>query len=146
MEGDTRCVAYTFLADMKAVVVCDEHMRALSLPYLGHPPVVRMDGGSNFVATGMQQWAGEAGIVLHTVPVDHPSAMSLGEQIHEPIKKVFQKHRLKNLRVSGELFLEVVVKRHVDSSGINGVVPTVVIYGAFPRLPTCRSRTGFNPQ
>lgn len=65
--------------------------------------------------------------------------MGLGEQIHQPLCRSFSKLKSENPAVSDELLLEFAVKSHKDSSGRNGLVPTLLEFDAFPRLPV---RTG----
>lgn len=139
IDRDTRFLPCIILSQLNAAAIWDGILRAWSLRYLGHPKVIRTDEGSNFVAAEVQAWAGEAGVVLHAVGVERASSMGLGEQIHHPLRSSFLKLKSENPTVSDELLLEVAVKSHNDSSGLNGLVPTLLVFGAFPRLPV---RTG----
>lgn len=139
IDRDTRFLSCIFLDHLNAAAIWDGILRAWSLRYLGHPKVIRTDEGSNFVAGEVQVWAGEAGVVLHAVGVERASSMGLGEQIHHPLRRSFLKLKSENPNVSDELLLDVAVKAHNDSSGLNGLVPTLLVFGAFPRLPV---RTG----
>lgn len=139
IDRDTRFLSCVFLHRLTAAAIWDGILRGWSLKYLGHPKVVRTDEGSNFVAAEVQLRAGEASVVLHAVGVETASSMGLGEQIHYPLRRSYLKLRSENPRFSDELLLNVVVKAHNDSGGLNGIVPTVRVFGAFPRLPV---RTG----
>lgn len=110
-------------------------LRCWSLRYLGHPECIPTDQGSNFVATSLQHWAGEAGITLYPVAVEASSSMGTGERIHGPLRRTVQKLRLENPTVSLDMLLDVATKAHNDSAGVNGLVPTVLVYGTWPKLP-----------
>lgn len=139
IDRDTRFLSCVFLTKLNAAAIWDGILRAWSLRYLGHPKVIRTDEGSNFVAAEVQVWAGEAGVVLHAVGVERASSMGLGEQIHHPLRRSFLKLKSENPTISDELLLDVAVKAHNDSGGLNGLVPTLLVFGVFPRLPV---RTG----
>lgn len=84
-------------------------------------------------------WAGEAGVVLHAEGVKRASSMGLGELIHHHLRRSFLKLKSENPKISDEIFLDVALKAHTDFSGLNGLVPTLLVFGAFPRFPV---RTG----
>lgn len=139
IDRDTRFLSCVFLQRVNAASIWDGILRGWSLRYLGHPKVIRTDEGSSFIAADVQKWAGEAGVILHAVGVERASSMGLGEQVHHPLRRSFLKLRSENPAVSDELLLDVAVKAHNDSSGLNGLVPTLLVFGTFPRLPV---RTG----
>lgn len=61
--------------------------------------------------------------------------MGLGEQVHHPICSTFLKLRLEDNGASDELLLNIACKAHNDSSGLNGLVPKVLVFGSFSRMP-----------
>lgn len=76
------------------------------------------------MAGELRSLAGEAGVVLHAVPVERASLMGLGEQFHYLIRRSFKRLKFENPSISDELLLDVACKAHDDSAGINGLVPT----------------------
>lgn len=59
---------------------------------------------------------------------------------------LFLKLDSENSTVFNELILKVAVNFHRDSSGINGLVLTLLVFGAFPRMPVRTiERTFFQP-
>jgi hypothetical protein len=82
-----------------------------------------------------QSWSAEAGISCHPIAVEQASSMGIGERIHGPLRRTFLKLKLQHPTAPKELLLDVALKGYNDSAGINGLVPTVLVYGAFPKLP-----------
>ena len=132
---DTKYAACQILPRMTADAVWSAILDCWNLRYLGHPSSIRTDQGSNLVALGMQKWAGEAGVTLHPVAVESPSSLGLGERIHSPLRKTVARLRRENPSTPLAMLLQVACKAHNDSAGIDGLVPTILVYGAWPKLP-----------
>jgi hypothetical protein len=60
--------------------------------------------------------------------------MGIGERIHSPLRRSYLKLRQEHPNMSKDLLLDAAVKAHNDTSGVNGLVPTFLVYGSFPRL------------
>jgi hypothetical protein len=135
VDRDTRYVAAIFLATVTAESVWQAMLQCWSLRYLGHPFVIRHDQGTQFTAVGFQKWAGEAGITCHPVATEQANSMGIGERIHSPLRRTYLKLRQEHPNMSKDLLLDAAVKAHNDTSGVNGLVPTLLVYGSFPRLP-----------
>ena len=60
--------------------------------------------------------------------------MALGERLHGPLRRIVQKLRLENPSVDSVLRLSTAVKALNDTNGVNGLVPSLLVYGCLPRL------------
>jgi hypothetical protein len=78
---------------------------------------------------------GEAGITCHPVATEQANSMGIGKRIHSPLRRTYLKLRQEHPNMSKDLLLDAAVKAHNDTSGVNGLVPTLLVYGSFPRLP-----------
>lgn len=65
--------------------------------------------------------------------------MGIEEQAHNPLRKTFLNLRLNHTKPSDEFLLDVAIKTRNNSTGIDSLIPSFLLYGAFPRLPI---RTG----
>jgi hypothetical protein len=110
-------------------------LQCWSLRYLGHPFVIRHDQGTQFTAVEFQKWAGKACIPCHPVATEQAKSMGIGERIHSLLRRTYLRLRQEHPNMSKGLLLDAAVKAHNDTSGVNGLVPTLLVYGSFPRLP-----------
>jgi hypothetical protein len=82
-----------------------------------------------------QSWSAEAAISCHPIAVEQSSSMGISKRIYGPLRRTFLKLKLQHPTVPKELLLDMALKGYNDSAGINGLVPTVLVCGAFPKLP-----------
>lgn len=135
IDRDTHFLSCITFSQLNAATIWDGILKSWSLRYLGHTKVIRTDEGSNFVSAGVQAWAGESSVALHAVGVERASSMGLGKQIHHFCRFSSLELKSENPTVLDEFLVEIAVKSHNDSSGLNRLFPTLLAFGAFPRLP-----------
>jgi hypothetical protein len=134
VDRDTRYVSAMFLTGSDALHIWSAILQCWSLRYMDHPTIIKHDQGSNFMSKEFQSWSAEAGISCHPIAVVQASSMGIGERIHRPLRRTFLKLKLLHPTAPKELLLDMALKGYNDSAGINGLVPTVLVYGAFPEL------------
>lgn len=135
----TKYVAASFLDTISAESVWEATLTCWYLRYLGHPHIILTDRGTQFVAKYLQKWAGEAGILTDSVGMESPSSLGLGERVHGPLSRTYDAlaadaRNAGSLTPSPELLLQMACKGWSDTNGIDGLVPSLLVYGAWPSL------------
>ncbi|KHJ35816.1 hypothetical protein EV44_g3960 [Erysiphe necator] len=75
-------------------------------------------------------------ITLKTVPVEAHWSIDLVERYHALLKCSFQiiSEELKDLKTGKDVILQMAIKAINDSAGPNGLIPTLQVFGAYPRM------------
>ncbi|KAI0996760.1 hypothetical protein K3495_g11422 [Podosphaera aphanis] len=104
--------------------------------YIGPPDVIVHDAGTNFNSAEFRQNASGMTIQLKCIPVEAPQSVGLIERYHGPLRRAFEiiSDELKDIPTSKDIKLQMAVKSVNDSVGPNGLIPTLLVFGAFPRL------------
>lgn len=103
--------------------------------YPGYPNRLRTDQGSVFTSIRWKQLTDLNGIELRIFGVQAHSSLEIGERLHEPLRRIYQKIRQDYPNVVPGLVLKVAVKAMNDTIGENGLVPTRLVFGVIPRVP-----------
>eukprot|EP00171_Calliarthron_tuberculosum_P004960 IDg4960t1 len=69
-----------------------------------------------------------------TIPVEAAQSLSIVERYHMPVKKAYRRIMFEAPRIDKVAALQMAVKAVNDSVGPDGLVPTLLVYGALPRL------------
>ncbi|KJZ79358.1 hypothetical protein HIM_01509 [Hirsutella minnesotensis 3608] len=103
--------------------------------YLGPPDVITHDAGTNFAAAEFQAEAKLMGITCHQVPVEAHWAVGKVERYHVPVRRAYDilKAELKDT-ISPDQILQMAFKAVNDTAGPDGLVPTLLVFGALPRM------------
>lgn len=119
-------------------VTADAVWRAMRLcwvnVYLGTPDIVTHDGGKQFIAKVFQTNAALLHITTKCVPIESPNLMSYVERYHAPIQHSYKIVLAEAAELDAEAAFQIAVKSVSDSIGPDGLVPTLLVYGALPRL------------
>lgn len=102
--------------------------------YLGPPAMIFYDAGKNFMTESFATNADLLHIRTKSVPLKSSNFMTIVERYLQPIRRAFSVIRKESAGLDEEFALQMVVKSINDSVGPNGLVPTLLIYGALPRL------------
>ena len=111
--------------------------------YLGPPDLVMYDLGTSFVAKEFQQYANSLTIITKEVPVEAANTMGLVKCYHKPfyqayeiINDKFKDKGNSNDNLNGStpkaLILQMVIKVINDTAGHDGLVPTLLVFRAYP--------------
>lgn len=73
-------------------------------------------------------------IRLKSIPVEAAHSMSIVERYHEPIRRVFHVIKQETPDIEDTSVLQMAVKAINDSVGPDGLVPTLLVFGALLRL------------
>ena len=88
------------------------------------------------------------GIIVKNVPVEAHHSIGLVERYHGPLRRAYSIITAEIPGIEPELALQMAFKALNDSVGPNGLVPTLLVFGAYPRMtemdapsPTITQRT-----
>ena len=75
-------------------------------------------------------------INVKEVPVEAHKSVGLVERYHAPLRRAYQIlcDELQEEKTSKEAILQMAVKAVNDSAGPNGIIPTLLVFGAYPRM------------
>ena len=74
------------------------------------------------------------GIVVKTVPVESHYSIGLVERYHSPLRRVYTIITTEIPSIDPKLALQMAFKALNDSAGPNRLVPTLLVFGAYPRM------------
>jgi hypothetical protein len=103
--------------------------------YLGPPDFLIHDVGINLASTKLRQLAKAIDVKVKEVPVEAHHSIRQLERYHGPVRRAYDiiKDTLDG-EVNKDMMLQMAVKAVNDTAGPNGLVPTLLVYGALPRL------------
>lgn len=134
VDESTKYQAARWLPDVST----EQVWRALRLAwidtYLGPPSLITYDAGKQFISKAFQSQSDLLHIDTRQVPVESPNSLTYVERYHEPIRKAYKCVKQEAPDLDSEAALQMAVKAVNDSTGPNGLVPTLLVYGALPRL------------
>jgi hypothetical protein len=75
-------------------------------------------------------------IEIKEVPVEAHNSVGQVERYHAPLRRAYEiiQNELKDEQINKEMMLQMAVKAINDSAGPDGIVPTLLDFGAYPRL------------
>lgn len=119
-------------------VTSDTLWRALRLywiyVYVGPPVIIAHDAGKNFMGAVFQSNADMLHIRTKSIPVEAAHSMSIVERYHGPLRRGFQIIRREAPDTDKDAALQMAVKAVNDPVGPNGLIPTLLVFGALPHL------------
>ena len=134
VDQATRYQSGRFLKNISAQHTWDVLRACWIDTYLGPPDLIATDAGKNFVSKEFKQHAGTMGIKIKTVPIEAHNSIGLVERYHGPLRRAFQIVTREIRDIDKDLALQMAFKAVNDTAGPDGLVPTLLVYGAYPRL------------
>jgi hypothetical protein len=103
--------------------------------YVGPPDIIKTDAGKNFVAEEFVNNAKSLAIEVEEVPVEAHHSIGKVERYHAPIRRAYEVISADIGRTTApEDILQMAVKAVNDTAGPDGLVPTLLVFGTYPRL------------
>ena len=134
VDEATAFQAAQFLANMTAKTTWDT-LRAMWMDtYLGPPDFIVTDAGTNLKAAEFVENARLMAIEVEEIPVEAHHSIGKVERYHGPVKRAYEIIASEMRGVSAEHILQMAVKAVNDTAGPNGLVPTLLVFGAYPRM------------
>lgn len=135
VDEATRFQAARWLTNLSAKHTWDALRLCWIDVYTGPPDHVIHDAGTNFVSKEFRQYAATMGIITKAVPVEAHWSIGMVERYHAVLRRAY-KIMMQELGTdtSKTIILQMAVKAVNDTAGPNGLVPTLLVFGAFPRM------------
>lgn len=102
--------------------------------YQGPPDMITTDTGTNFTSKDFQHQASLMGIKIKIVPVEAHNSIGLVERYHGPLRRAYTIIKQEIPDLHKDMALQMSLKAINDTAGPNGLVPTLLVYGAYPRM------------
>ena len=136
IDASTSFGAARFLRDMSARNAWDTLRACWIDTYQGPPDYIVHDAGKNFTSTEFKQLASSMSIKVKEVPVEAHNSVGKVERYHAPLRRAYEilREELKDENIEREMILQMAVKAVNDSAGPDGIVPTLLVFGAYPRM------------
>jgi hypothetical protein len=88
----------------------------------------------NFASREFGQLASTVGTKLKIVPIEAHHSIGKLERYHGPLRRAYEIMDQELKRTRKEVLLQMALKAINDSVGPNGLVPTLLVFGAYPRM------------
>lgn len=102
--------------------------------YVGPPDLLVHDAGTNFTSQEFQQLAKSMAIETKCVPVEAHNSMGIVERYHHPLRRAYQVISEDLQGTPKDVLLQMAFKAVNDTAGPDGLVPTLLVYGCYPRM------------
>jgi hypothetical protein len=135
IDADTSFQAAVFLKSVTARDTWDALCKCWINTYQGPPDHIVHDPGTNFASEDFRNRAKIVGAECRQMPVEAHWAVGKIEQAHGPLRRTFNILRAElNSSTEDEDILQMAVKALNDTAGPNGLVPTLLVFGTYPRI------------
>ena len=102
--------------------------------YLGLPDIITTDAGKNFVSKEFKQYAITFGTATKSVPVEAYNSIGIVERYYSPLRRAYRIISVELPDITKEIALQMAFKAINDSAGPNGLIPTLLVFGVYPRI------------
>ncbi len=136
VDSTTAFEAVRFLKDMSARTAWDTLRACWIDTYLGPLDMVVHNARKNFASMEFKQLANSMAIEIKEVLVEAHNSVGLVERYHAPLRRSYEiiQDELKDEHINKEMVLQMAVKAVNDLAGPDGIVPTLLVFGVYPRL------------
>jgi hypothetical protein len=138
IDEATRYQAARFMKDMTAKHTWDLLRLCWIDTYVGPPDQITHDAGKNFISKEFRQYAKGMAISTKSVPVEAHWSVGLIERAHPILRRayevIFDDLQVSNTKLSRDMVLQMAVKAVNDTAGPQGLIPTLLVYGTYPRM------------
>jgi hypothetical protein len=102
--------------------------------YLGLPDLITYDAGKNFVSNEFKQYASVIGVGTKEVLVKAHNSISIVKRYHGLIRRAYQIIVSEIPELDKDMALQMAFKAINDLAGPDGLVLTLLVFGAYPRM------------
>jgi hypothetical protein len=134
VDVTTSFQAVHFLPDMSAKTTWETLRLCWVDIYLGLPDQLVYDASKNFSLQEFQLYTKTIAIEIKKVPVKAHNSIGKVECYHTLLRRAYDIISLELNSSSKDLILQMAVKAVNDSAGPDGLVPTLLVFGAYPRM------------
>ena len=133
IDEGTRFSSAVRLKNMETKTVWNALITSWTSIYTGLPNRIIVDQGSNF-GDSFIRMASLDGIQVERTGIESHNGLSICERYHSPIRSTVRKILTVHPKSNFDLVLALAVKALNDTSGPEGLVPSALVFGEFPRL------------
>ncbi|KAF6807096.1 hypothetical protein CPLU01_15834 [Colletotrichum plurivorum] len=126
--------AACFLKDVSAKTTWEALRLCWIDVYQGPPDWIIADAGRNFVAADFRREARAMSIEVKIIPVEAHHSIGKVERYHAALRRAYDIIRKESPLTTRESALQSAVKAINDTAGPDGIVPTLLVFGAYPRM------------
>ena len=148
VDEGTRYQAGRWLDNISAKTVWEKLQECWMSTYLGPPDLLVHDAGKSFMSKEFKHYAKEQGVTTKDVPVEAHNSVGIVERYHGPVRRAYKIISEELPDLGEDSALQMAFKAINDSAGPDGLVPTLLVFGAYPRMsehdapsPTVRQRS-----
>lgn len=139
VDEATGFAAAEFLSDDKsfsALEAWNAILRCWICVYTGPPDHLVHDAGTNFASAEFRKHTSSMNVDITEVPVEAANSIGKVERAHGPLRRAYQilKRELAGQDVDRNTLLKMAIKACNDTAGPDGIVPTLCVFGAYPRM------------
>jgi hypothetical protein len=134
VDQATRFQAGRWLQNISAKHTWDTLRACWIDTYLGPPDLIAHDAGKNFVSKEFKQYASTMGITTKSAPVEAHNSVGMVERYHGPLRRIYQIITSEIKDIDKDSALQMAFKALNDTAGPNGLVRTLLVFGAYPRI------------
>ena len=134
VDEATRYQAGRWLQNMTSKHTWDTIRACWIDTYLGPPDQITTDAGKNFIGKEFNQLANTVGTKVKIVPVEAHNSIGIVERYHSLIRRAYVIIAVEIRDIDKDMALQMAFKAINDSAGPDGLIPTLLVYGAYPRL------------
>ncbi|EED20730.1 conserved hypothetical protein [Talaromyces stipitatus ATCC 10500] len=138
VDEATRFNAACWLTSISAKATWDALRMLWIDTYLGPPDFIVTDAGKNFVSKEFTQLASSVSTMTVSVPVEAHWSIGAVERYHAVLRRSYEIISEEVPELAPELALQMAVKAVNDTAGPDGYVPTLLVFGAYPRMTEYR--------
>ena len=135
IDAGTNFSAARFFPAEDAKTIWNTFLYAWVTMYLGYPDKIVTDQGSVFTSEEWEERCNKANIELDNTGTESHSSLGQGETYHSMLRRVYNKVHLTHPELPKELRLSMAVKAINDTAGPNGLIPSLLLFGAMPKMP-----------
>jgi len=136
VDEATAFTAARFLKDELAKTLWNTLRNCWIDVYIGPPDRIVHDAGKNFSSEEFRANARTIGSETKPVPVEAHQSVGKVERYHAILRRIYNifQDELREQQLDRHTILQMAVKAVNDTAGPNGLVPTLLVFGAYPRL------------
>ncbi|KAK6224925.1 hypothetical protein QIS74_03252 [Colletotrichum tabaci] len=135
IDTETGFQGATFLKSLSARDTWNALCKCWISTYVGPPDHIVHDPGTNFASAEFRNHAEIMGISCDEMPVEAHWAVGKVERAHAPLRRTYDiLHHEIGHNTDEETILQMAVKALNDTAGPHGIVPTLLVFGTYPRI------------
>ena len=134
IDEATRFQAAKFLKDVSAKHVWDILRACWIDMYVGPPDFIVHDAGTQFTSHEFTSSASAMAITTKCVPVEAHHSIGIVERYHKPLRRAYDIIREEIPDIQRDNALQMAVKAVNDTAGPDGLTPTLLVFGTYPRM------------